>query len=512
VDFIAVVRKRCKEQEAMAHLGCTIGIDIGTSSVKAITFDAKMQEIAHAEEKVESKHDDEGAAEQDPVIVYQSVMHVLTRSAQETQRLGYIVERVGLSAAMHSLIPVDTSGTCLAPATTWMDLRAKEEASELWKTLAGKSVYERTGTPIHPMTPLLKLMWMRKHQPEIFQKAAKFVSQKEWIWYQWFGEWCVDASIASATGLYNLLQGSWDAEALSLAAISAEKLSSIVPTTYVKQGIRERQLLLSGISPETAFNIGASDGVLANLGVGAIASDVMAITIGTSCAIRTASPAPVTDVSARSFCYVLDADRFVVGGPSNSGGIVLDWLYNSVLSRNPTDREPQRFVEMIAAAETVYCDDLLCLPYVAGERAPLWDADAKGVFFGLQLHHTGPHLMRAAIEGMILNAYWIASGLFKELGQPGQLIASGKVLETEWIRQLVADIFGIPVQFQGAVDASVVGAALLASIATGVVTWPHVSQHQEAAQENIKQPSQHQAYERKFQRYRKLCNALCSEW
>jgi gluconokinase len=188
----------------MAHLGSTIGIDIGTSSVKAIAFDANMQEIAHAAEKVESWHNDTGAAEQEPMAVYQAVMNVLSNTAQEAQRLGYAVERVGLSAAMHNLIPVSANGSYLAPATTWMDLRAKEEASELWKTPAGKSVYERTGTPIHPMTPLLKLMWMRKWQPKVFQQAEKFVSQKEWIWYQWFGEWCIDASLASATGLYNL--------------------------------------------------------------------------------------------------------------------------------------------------------------------------------------------------------------------------------------------------------------------------------------------------------------------
>ena len=269
----------------MAHLGCTIGSDIGTSSVKAIAFDASMQEIAQAAERVESWHDDAGAAEQDPMVVYQAVMKVLTKTAQEAQHLGYAVERVGLSAAMHNLIPVLANGSYLAPATTWMDLRAKEEASELWKAPAGKSVYERTGTPIHPMTPLLKLMWMRKQRPNVFQQAEKFVSQKEWIWYQWFGEWCVDASLASATGLYNLSEGTWDAEALSLAGIAAEKLSTIVPTTYVKQGIREPRLILSGILPETAFNIGASDGVLANLGVGAIESDLMAMTIGTSCAI-----------------------------------------------------------------------------------------------------------------------------------------------------------------------------------------------------------------------------------
>ena len=120
--------------------------------------------------------------------------------------------------------------------------------------------------------------------------------------------------------------------------------------------------------------------------------------------------------------------------------------------------------------------------------------------------------MRAAVEGIILNAYWIALGLFQELGQPRQIIASGKVLETEWIRQLTADIFGIPVQFQGAGDASVSGAALLANIATGVLTWQGAAHRQTETHETIKLPARREIYESKFQRYRKLCTLLLSEW
>jgi gluconokinase len=163
---------------------------------------------------------------------------------------------------------------------------------------------------------------------------------------------------------------------------------------------------------------------------------------------------------------------------------------------------------MLGAAEDVQTGDLLCLPYVAGERAPLWKADAKGVFFGLQLHHTAAHLMRAAIEGMILNAYWIATGLLEKIERPSILIASGKVLETEWIRQLTADVFGIPVGFQGAVDASVEGAAVLAGIASGALTWEAASQRAEPDEGSIKQPKNYQAYQEKFQRYRKLCERL----
>ena len=152
----------------MAQLDCTIGIDIGTSSVKAIVFDAHMREIAHAAEEVKSHHDDEGAAEQDPKTVYKSVMNVLSGAAQDAQRQGFTVERVGLSAAMHSLIPVAEDGSPLGPSMTWMDLRAREEANKLWQSEEGKAVYERTGTPVHPMTPLLKLMWLRKHRRKFF--------------------------------------------------------------------------------------------------------------------------------------------------------------------------------------------------------------------------------------------------------------------------------------------------------------------------------------------------------
>src|SRR5262249_13700514 len=157
----------------------------------------------------------------------------VAEAARRAQHLGYTVERVGLSAAMHSVIPVAADGTPQSNAITWMDTRASADARALWESPEGKQLYQRTGTPIHAMSPLLKLIWIRTRQPKIFQSAHTFVSLKEWVWHRWFGEWKVDASIASATGLYNLHDGTWDAGALALAGIDEERLSRIVPTTYV---------------------------------------------------------------------------------------------------------------------------------------------------------------------------------------------------------------------------------------------------------------------------------------
>lgn len=495
-----------------AHaLPCTIGVDMGTTTLKAAAFDAGGREIARAARIVALVHSAEGQAEQEPQAVAEALTAALAETAAAARLRGYHVARVGMSAAMHSILPVDADGAPLDRAMLWMDARAQPEAQRLWSTLEGKALYARTGTPIHAMTPLAKLLWLRQHRHEMLARAARFVSLKEWVWYRWFGEWAVDASIASATGLYNLREGTWDAEALALAGITAGQLSPIVPTTYLRSGVRDPELLAAGVVPETVFNIGASDGPLANLGVGALTSDTMALTIGTSLAVRTGSPRPVTDAATRPFCYVLGPDLFIVGGPSNSGGIVLDWLFHSVLSDPATPPPPPTFDALITAAEHVDVGALLCLPYVAGERAPLWNARASGVLFGLRLEHTRVHLMRAAIEGMLYNAAWIAGPLIRELGRPTRIVASGKVLEADWIRQLAADIFGIPIAFLGTVDASVLGAVRLARIATGELTWADVERPDTAEVGTLTQPAHVERYRPNYTRFRRLAEALTTE-
>lgn len=502
---------------------CTIGVDMGTTNAKCIALDTDGREVARAEETLELLHPEPGAAEQDPGAVQAAVTRALAQAAAGARDGGYTVERVGISAAMHSLLPIGADGAPLANALTWADTRAREEARSLWNSPEGVAIYERTGTPIHPMAPLPKLLWLRAARPRVFAAAARFVSLKEWLWSQWLGEWAVDASIASATGLYNLRTRTWDAQALATAGISPDQLSRLVPTTYVnnmKSDARDDALARASISPQTAFSIGASDGVLANLGVGAIDSERMVLTIGTSCAVRTGSAKPFTDPATRSFCYVLDDDRFIAGGPSNSGGIVLDWLFHHVLNAAaPQNTAPQSggppdaageaaFQRLMAAAVDASDDNLICLPYLAGERAPLWDADAKAAFVGLAVQHTGAHLLRAAIEGILFNAYWIASGLFGELGRPRAIVASGKVLEPEWIRRVAADIFGIPVVSLGAVDASAQGAVTLAEIATGVRGWDEAVKRQRAAPETTVAPSGDDRARRKYARFRRLAETL----
>ena len=438
----------------------TLGIDLGTTTAKAVAFaDEDGREITEVREPIERHTDADGAAEQDPDVVARAAIAVVTRAVTDARAAGFSVARVGLSAAMHSLLPVAADGRPLGRAMLWMDRRADEEARRLWATATGRRLYERTGAPVHPMTPLLKLAWLRTARPDVHRRAARFVSLKEWLWHGWFGEWAVDRSIANATGLRR----------------------------------------------DTPVVIGASDGVLANLGVGAIDRRRLCLTVGTSLTARVGTDHPVTDPATRPFCYVLAPGRFIVGGPSNSGGLVLDWLCRGVLGRDTASDEMD---QLLAAAATVDVGPLLCLPYVAGERAPLWDAQARGVFAGLESEHGAPHLVRAAVEGLALNAYWIVSGLLDLVGRPEEVVASGHVLGQPWIRQVVADTFDLPVRHGGDRDASVTGAALLARIATGALTWEDARRVAATGTSERSAPRATEVYREKYARFRRLVDTL----
>jgi gluconokinase len=484
---------------------CTIGLDMGTSTIKALAFDASGERIAGSSAEVTTLLQEENA-EQDPRHVLTLCLEVLAETTESAIGSGYSIERVGISSAMHSILAASNDDTPLTNAMLWMDGRAQGEAEELWSSDLGRLLYQRTGTPIHSMSPLAKLLWLRRRRPDIWQRSARFVSLKEWIWHHWFGAWQVDRSIASSTGLYRLQTGDWDEEALKLLDLSPARLSTLVPTTFTRDGLDEPRLISAGLTGTTPFTIGASDGVLANLGMRAIDPRAMVLTIGTSCAVRRGSTAPYTNPDTRTFCSVLALpDRFIIGAASNSGGVVLDWLKYMVCSQTTATPEESEtlWLGLLEQASQVSSEGLVFLPYVAGERAPLWDAGASGLFFGLRLHHQRPHLVRAAVEGILFNAYWLAEDLLARTPPPECLITTGGVLVPRWIQQLASEIFELPVYPGSHSDASARGAALLADIAAGKAEWPSSAQ---PAGHPVALPSSAREYRREYARFREICN------
>ena len=443
-----------------------VAIDIGTTSTKTLAYDQEGRIYAEVEKEYPLLSPEADRKEQDPEEIYEAVIYTLTEVSRTVKQKGREVAAVSFSAAMHSLLAVDEDGRLLTNALTWADQRSVKEAEEL-KAGRGHEIYLRTGTPVHPMSPLTKLIWMKRHEPELFAKTSKWISLKEYVFYKLFNRFVVDHSIASSTGLFNLKELTWDQEALEIAGVSAEQLSEPVPTTEIIRGLSSEHAEALGLDSETPFVIGASDGVLANIGVGAITPGSIACTVGTSGAIRTVVSEPAVDPKGRTFCYALTEDQWVIGGPINNGGISFRWVRDQLfpdLQEKAAANGESAYDELTRRASSVSAGSggLLFLPYLTGERAPFWDADTKGVFFGLTLDHGRDHMIRSVLEGVMFQMYSVALALTEAGVEPVEYRAGGGFARSELWRQIMTDMFEtdmiIPESHQG----SCLGAAWLA--------------------------------------------------
>ncbi|MFC0186745.1 gluconokinase [Fictibacillus aquaticus] len=450
-----------------------LGVDIGTTSTKAILFDGHGTVIAKENVGYPLHTPDISTAEQDPEQIFQAVLLSVSQITKKHREK--TIEFVSFSSAMHSVIAMDENDIPLTPCITWADNRSEAFAHRIKSDLNGHEIYKRTGTPIHPMSPLSKITWIVKERPDIAAKAKKYIGIKEYVFKKLFNRYAVDHSIASATGMMNLKKLDWDAEALQVAGITREQLSELVPTTTIFRGCNQDLATLMNINPATPFVIGASDGVLSNLGVNAIKKGEIAVTIGTSGAIRTIIDKPQTDEKGRIFCYALTENHWVIGGPVNNGGMVLRWIRDEFASSEIETAkrlgiDPYEVLTKIAERVRPGSDGLLFHPYLAGERAPLWNPDVRGSFFGLTMAHKKEHMIRAALEGVIYNLYTVFLALTECMDGPVTRIqATGGFARSAVWRQMMADIFESEVVVPESYESSCLGACILGLYATGKI-------------------------------------------
>jgi gluconokinase len=485
-----------------------IGVDIGTTNTKAIAFTVEGNVIAQANETytplkttVAEQH------ELDPETLFQAVLRTVGQVKAQTSTATLL--GVACSSAMHSLIAVDNNGKPLTNVITWADLRSSAQADKLKHSEAGKRIYQRTGTPIHPMSPLSKLLWMKEERPDIFTKAHKFIGIKEWIFYHFFGQYLIDHSIASATGLFDIYDFDWNPEALALTTLTPDRLSNPVSTTYIVRGLAKEYASLLNIDQTTPFIIGASDGCLANVGSGALQPGDVSLTIGTSGAVRMMAARPQHDVKERIFNYILTEQWYVSGGPINNGGTLLRWYAEHFLGRSFEKTADFDWFIQQAAQVPAGADGLVFLPYVQGERAPVWDANAKGVYFGIHAKHTQAHFMRAIIEGINNALYQVTQSLEETIGPVKHIYASGGFTQSPQWLQWMADLFGKNIIISSTADASAVGAAILGLQALEIRdTLTHPNKAAQAEEHFTPNEQHHKVYQRNFAVYSTLYDKL----
>jgi len=480
-----------------------IGIDIGTTSTKAVAFSENGDIIAKESIGYDIKHPQPNYSEQDPNEIFEAVINSIHKIT--TTLDNYIPLLISFSAAMHSMLAIDKNGMPLTNCIIWADNRASEIAEQLRETETGNIFYHKTGVPIHAMSPFCKLLWLKKNNAEVFEAAYKFIGIKEYVFYRLFGNYKVDTPIASATGLLNIHTLQWDKDILDYTGIQPKQLSEPVTGIYKENILAGSNYAadkrLQGVIA-TAFIIGGSDGALANLGSGAIGEHAMAITIGTSSAVRMVTSAVYTDKQMRIFCYHLANSSYIIGGASSNGAVVLQWLKDSLLQT--TDTHDELFEQ--AAKIDAGSNGLLFIPYILGERAPVWNSNAKGVFFGLDIIHTRAHLIRSTIEGIVYCVYSIGKVLM-EKKTVTEIHATGGFTQSNLWLQILCDMFNCTVFVSGAVESSALGAVKIGLDSMGIKKeWkPKMT---DTYQPNL---LQHQVYIEQFEKFERIYCILKNE-
>lgn len=483
-----------------------IGADIGTSSSKATAFSLEGKVLAQHQFTYPTQHPKPSYSEQNPDEVLQAISNAIRNVAEQMQNQQPLC--VSFSSAMHSLMAVNGKGEPLSALILWSDGRSGKEAAWLKEQTIAADLYTHTGTPIHAMSPLCKLLWWKNENKKTFSKAAKFIGIKEYVFSKLFGEYLVDYSLASATGLFDHNALRWYEPALDLLEIQNGQLPDAVSSLYILKGLKNDFASQLGLNANIPFVAGAGDGCLANLGTGVTKKGEMAVTIGTSGAVRLFTDNPVNDDKGRVFNYLLLPKEFISGGAINNGGVLLDWFRHQFMKENDKEESYDDFLKEAFQAEPG-SNGLLFLPYLMGERSPMWDSRARGAFIGIHIEHERKHFMRAVLEGVCCSLYDTARLLEKPELPVRTIYASGGFTRTpDWV-QMLTDLFDKKVNVCGHGDASSIGAVLLGMRALGIIkSWDEAAKYVSVHKTFTPHKKQTSVYQRNFEVFSKMYETL----
>lgn len=483
-----------------------IGMDVGTTATKGVLYDENGKVVFSASKGYPLIQTKIGQAEEDPKVIFDAVQEVIFAL---TQKADGEIAAISWSSQMHSLIGLDKDNNLLTNSITWADNCAKNVVQDAKKSGLARKIYQKTGMPMHPMAPIYKMLWLKDNEPELFNQVKKWIGIKEYLIFRLTGKLIIDTTMAAGTGMLNLKTLTWDQELLDTLNVKQEQLPEIAQPTEIVAPIKEEYVQKLGIDSDTKIVLGASDGYLSTIGVNAIDSDHFALNVGTSGAVRTIVDQPKIDQNASYFCYPVDKKHYLLGGPVNNGGIVFNWARQTLFDAGET---PQDYLD-VAQSAPAGSRNLIFLPYLGGERAPIWDANARGSFVGLTRMHQKTEMARAVIEGIIFNLYDAAFSLIKNTKKPVAINATGGFLKSDFVRQLCADIFNMPIVTMKEQQSGTLAAMFLARQALGINQ--DLSEIEQFAQEDkvyFPNPKEAVIYQNMFPLYCEIKNALAASY
>ncbi|MGO8674163.1 MAG: gluconokinase [Capsulimonadaceae bacterium] len=443
-----------------------IGLDIGTSSVRAILFDRRGRIVPGVDGPTVSQvpYDQhttpDGGVETDADKLVGTVVSCLRQMLHRRGAARRFIAGVGTSCFWHSLVGVNAGGAAVTPVLSWADTRSSAAVPELRRRLSAAEYHRRTGCELHSSFWPAKILWL--HNTGGDRNVARWMGFGEYLYLRLFGRGpTASISMASGTGLFNQSMADWDDQTLEALCIPRSMLPDLCdcdePVQDVTTEFHGRIERLAAVPWFPAMG----DGACSNIGSGAADSTRVGLNVGTSAALRVVAPAPAgTDLDIRPglFCYRLNRDYALFGGAFSSGGNAHEWLMRTIRTSSETKSFGLRIARI--APDT---HGLTVLPFWAGERSPGWHGDAHAMITGMNLHTTGDDIGRAAIEACVYGYDDVRERLLARFPEATEILISGGTLthDSPWT-QIIADVFGTTLTSSRVTEASSRGAAMIA--------------------------------------------------
>lgn len=442
-----------------------IGIDIGTTGTKSVLFDTDGNAVTSAYAEYPMYQPQNGYAEQDPNDWWEAVKKTLsevTGSIEADIRANIV--SIGLSGQMHSTVLLDSEFNVIRPAILWCDQRTAKECEEIERIIGHDRLIEITANPALPGFSASKIVWVKNQEPENFAKCKHILLAKDYIRFKLTGELATEVSDASGMQLLDVKNRRWSDEVCEKLGIDVSMLGKVYESCEATGYVTEEAAALTGVAKGTVVAGGGGDNAASAIGTGVCDDGKAFTTIGTSGVVFAHTNAPVIDKKGRvhTFCAAVPGTWHVMG-VTQAAGLSLNWFRNNFATDVSYRELDERAKEIPIGAEK-----LIYLPYLMGERTPILDSNARGVFFGLSAMHTRYHLARAVMEGVSYSLYSCLEVL-DEMGitVSDMAICGGGAKSPFW-QKMIADAYGFAIKTMQSSEGAALGAAILGGVAAGV--------------------------------------------
>ena len=486
-----------------------LGLDVGTSGVKAVLVAPSGDVAASATTALTLATPRPGWAEQDPDAWWSAAIQSIR--AVRAQRPSATIESIGISGQMHSSVFLDGHGAVIRPALLWCDGRTTSECREIEQRVGGESrLRDLASNPALEGFTLPKILWLRNHEPQAFARLATVLLAKDYVRYRLTGEIATEPSDASATLMFDTAKVRWSSDIMRAVLLDERILPPVGGSAAVLGRVSAGASAATELPLGTPVVGGGADNACGAAGVGVVAPGEAVASWGTSGTLLAPLAEPKVDprLRAHTFCHVVPNVWYLMGVVLSAGG-AFAWYRDQFAKELAGAADGNQRLNEEAATVPPGSDGVTFLPYLQGERTPHRNAMARGAFLGLSLAHGRPHLTRAVLEGVCF-ALRDSLAILQSLGMnPAELLLTGGGARSPFVRQLLAEVLGVPVTTVNREEGPAYGAALLAAV--GVGGFPDLAA---AARATLRRrPSEapssavHHAYDAAYARFRESYRA-----